>query len=78
MGMSNILGALVAFSVTTFIPVDAVTAWGWRIPFVIGLLIAPVGWFLLRTLEETPHFKAELERRARETLAVKPPLVSVS
>jgi MHS family proline/betaine transporter-like MFS transporter len=32
---------------------------------------------LLRTLEETPHFKAELERRALETLPVKPPLVSV-
>lgn len=77
MGMSNILGALVAFSVTTFIPVEAVTAWGWRIPFVIGLLIAPVGWFLLRTLEETPHFKAELERRARETRSVKPLLVGV-
>lgn len=77
MGMSNILGALVAFSVTTFIPAEAVTAWGWRIPFVIGLLIAPVGWYLLRTLEETPHFKAELERRARETLPVKPLLVSV-
>jgi MHS family proline/betaine transporter-like MFS transporter len=77
MGMSNILAALVAFSVTTFIPVEAVTAWGWRIPFVIGLLIAPVGLFLLRTLEETPHFKAELERRARETHAGKPPLVGV-
>jgi MHS family proline/betaine transporter-like MFS transporter len=77
MGMSNILGALVAFSVATFIPVEEVTAWGWRIPFVIGLLIAPVGWFLLRTLEETPHFKAELERRARETRSVKPPLVGV-
>lgn len=77
MGMSNILGALVAFSVTTFIPVEAVTAWGWRIPFVVGLLIAPVGLYLLRTLEETPHFKAELERRARETSAVKPPLVGL-
>jgi MHS family proline/betaine transporter-like MFS transporter len=77
MGMSNILGALVAFSVTTFIPVESVTAWGWRIPFVVGLLIAPVGLYLLRTLEETPHFKAELQRRAREKTAVKPPLVGL-
>jgi MHS family proline/betaine transporter-like MFS transporter len=77
MGMSNILGALVAFSITTLLPQDAVFAWGWRIPFVIGLLIAPVGLYLLRTLDETPHFKAELERRARETTAIKSPFASL-
>jgi MHS family proline/betaine transporter-like MFS transporter len=28
-------------------------AWGWRIPFLIGLLIAPVGYYIRREIEET-------------------------
>src|SRR5271165_2193529 len=60
MGMSNILGALVAFAVTTLLPAAHVAAWGWRIPFFIGLMILPVGVYLRKTLEETPQFRAEL------------------
>ena len=59
MGMSNILGALVAFSIATLLPAAKIVAWGWRIPFLVGLLIVPVGVYLRRTLEETPQFRAE-------------------
>jgi MHS family proline/betaine transporter-like MFS transporter len=59
MGLSNILGALVAFAVTTQLTADEVTRWGWRIPFLIGLSIVPLGLYLRRTLEETPDFQAE-------------------
>jgi MHS family proline/betaine transporter-like MFS transporter len=60
MGMSNILGALAAFAVTTWLTADEVTRWGWRIPFLIGLSIMPLGLYLRSTLEETPAFQAEL------------------
>ena len=63
MGMSNILGALVAFAVTASLSLAQVQSWGWRIPFLVGLLIAPVGLVLLRSLDETPEFAAELARR---------------
>jgi MHS family proline/betaine transporter-like MFS transporter len=46
MGMSNILGALVAMSVTALLAPDQIMSWGWRIPFMVGLLIAPVGLVL--------------------------------
>jgi MFS family permease len=59
MGMSNILGALVAFAIATFLPAAQIVSWAWRIPFLIGLLIVPVGVYLRRTLEETPQFRAE-------------------
>src|ERR1700685_2734934 len=59
MGMSNILGALVAFSIATLLPAAKIVAWGWRIPFLVGLLIVPVGVYLRRTLDETPQFRAE-------------------
>ena len=73
MGMSNILGALVAFAVTTRLSAAEVTGWGWRIPFLFGLSIVPVGFYLRRTLEETPQFRAEAAQR-RETRAGVAPL----
>jgi MHS family proline/betaine transporter-like MFS transporter len=62
MGMSNILGALVAFAIATLLPAAKIVAWGWRIPFLVGLLIVPVGVYLRRTLEETPQFRAESQQ----------------
>jgi MHS family proline/betaine transporter-like MFS transporter len=64
MGMANILGALAAFSVTAFLTTGQVHAWGWRIPFLFGLLILPAGLFLRRTLHETATFEAEAQRRS--------------
>jgi MHS family proline/betaine transporter-like MFS transporter len=75
MGMSNILGALVAFAVTAALPLCDVVRWGWRIPFVIGLSIAPVGLYLRRALRETPAFRAESSHLQDEP--VLGPLVNV-
>ena len=77
MGMANILGALAAFTVTTFLSKDELQAWGWRIPFVFGLLIAPVGLYLRRSLDETEAFQAEAERRSRELSNAKAPLLQI-
>jgi MFS transporter, MHS family, proline/betaine transporter len=56
---------------------DEVQAWGWRIPFVFGLLIAPVGLYLRRSLDETAAFQAETERRSREHTQVRAPLLQI-
>src|SRR5277367_4698075 len=77
MGMSNILGALVALSVTGLLAPEQVMAWGWRIPFAIGLLIAPVGLFLRKTLHETPAFEAEQTRQKAEAHPPESPLVLI-
>jgi MFS transporter, MHS family, proline/betaine transporter len=61
MGMSNILGASVAFAVTALLSKSEIVGWGWRLPFFAGLAIVPVGIYLRRTLEETPAFRAELD-----------------
>jgi MFS transporter, MHS family, proline/betaine transporter len=66
MGMANILGALAAFTVTTALSTAEIQAWGWRIPFIFGLAIAPVGLYLRRTLDETEAFQTETARRAAE------------
>ncbi|SET31760.1 MFS transporter [Stigmatella erecta] len=63
MAASNILGALVAFGVTSLLTREQLDGFGWRIPFVIGLLIAPIGMWIRNTLDETPEFKREAGHR---------------
>ena len=48
MGLSNILGAMVATLATLWLDPAQMAAWGWRLPFVLGLLIVPMGLFLRR------------------------------
>jgi MHS family alpha-ketoglutarate permease-like MFS transporter len=43
---------------------EALQAWGWRIPFFIGGLLAVSVFVLRRGMEETPSFHARGERRA--------------
>lgn len=47
------LGATVATVVNAVLPHDAVLAWGWRVPFVLGIVAAPVGMMIRRKLDET-------------------------
>ncbi len=62
MAFSNIIGALVAFGVTSLLTEEQVGDWGWRIPFILGLLIAPVGLWMRRSLDETPEFQAAFQK----------------
>ena len=77
MGMSNILGALAAFSVTASLSVVEVQSWGWRMPFLFGLLILPVGLFLRRSLQETEAFLALADRRRRDNIRTRAPLLEI-
>jgi MHS family proline/betaine transporter-like MFS transporter len=47
------LGAVAATLVNVALPKDAVLAWGWRLPFLLGIVAAPVGMLIRRRLEET-------------------------
>ena len=77
MAISNVLAALVATCVTLFLTKDQVGSWGWRVPFIIGLAIAPVGFWLRSTLDETPEFRQEVERSHRQRESLKTPLLRV-
>jgi MHS family proline/betaine transporter-like MFS transporter len=77
MGLANILGALAAFSVTALLTTSQVQSWGWRLPFLFGLAIAPVGLYLRRTLEETDAFQAEAGRRAQNQAQARAPLLEI-
>jgi MFS family permease len=52
-GISALLGASFGLLLTYFLPEEALYSWGWRVPFIIGLLIIPVGVYIRKHLEET-------------------------
>lgn len=52
-GIAALLGGLVGYIVSSVMSESAVADWGWRIPFVFGLLIAPVGLYIRNRLHET-------------------------
>ncbi|MGW0735728.1 MFS transporter [Streptomyces sp. NPDC002851] len=37
---------------------SAFASWGWRLPFVVGLLVLGLAWYIHTKVEETPEFKA--------------------
>ncbi|GAA4055242.1 hypothetical protein GCM10023063_49790 [Arthrobacter methylotrophus] len=47
------LGAAVATLVNVTLSKEAVLAWGWRLPFLLGIFAAPAGMLIRRRLEET-------------------------
>ncbi|MFE0803259.1 MFS transporter [Streptomyces sp. NPDC058812] len=44
---------------------SAFEAWGWRVPFVVGLLVLGLAWYIHTRVEETPEFR-EAERALAE------------
>src|ERR1700722_19278663 len=77
MAISNIMGALIATAITLLLTREQIGEWGWRVPFIIGLAIAPVGLWLRKTLHETPQFEAEMDRQHRVHQAARAPLLQV-
>jgi MHS family proline/betaine transporter-like MFS transporter len=74
-GGAALLGALVAATLTGTLSHEALLAWGWRVPFLIGLLIGPVGFYLRRHLDDTlPAAQAkEAMHTTHATSAAQPP-----
>jgi MHS family proline/betaine transporter-like MFS transporter len=54
--MAKLLAALFGVGLTTALSSHQLYTWGWRIPFLFGLLVGPVGMFIRRKVDETPEF----------------------
>lgn len=52
-GAAALLGALTGLLLSSNLSPEALQSWGWRVPFIIGLMIGPVGWFIRQHLDET-------------------------
>jgi MFS transporter, MHS family, proline/betaine transporter len=46
------------FALTASLTAEQMEGWGWRLPFLFGLLIGPVGYYLRAHVDETPEFRS--------------------
>jgi MFS family permease len=53
-----VFAGVLGYTLSNLLPPEALVAWGWRIPLLIGCLIIPFIFLIRRTLEETPEFAA--------------------
>ncbi|WP_296227243.1 MFS transporter [Ralstonia sp. UBA689] len=58
-GLAAILASGFGALLTASLSTAELEGWGWRLPFVFGLLVGPVGFYIRRHLDETPEFIAE-------------------
>lgn len=59
-GLGVVLGSLLSFICSRYLDSHAFLSWGWRIPFVFGVLIFPVGIYLRRVLHDVAPFSEAL------------------
>src|SRR6202000_133304 len=68
-GLPAITAAAFGSLLTAWLPAEHLNSWGWRVPFVFGLLVGPVGYYIRSHLDETPEFLALREQRAAREAA---------
>ena len=57
-GLAVLTGALLGALITRIFTPEALDSWAWRIPFLFGLVIGPLGLYIRRRLDETDDFLA--------------------
>jgi MFS family permease len=57
----QILAAAVFLPIAAYMPKADFQAWGWRIPFLLSILVLVIGYLIRREVEETPAFEQESE-----------------
>ncbi len=60
----QILAAAVFIPLARFMPTAEFNAWGWRIPFLLSVVVLIAGFIIRRNVDETPAFAAEAHEGA--------------
>ena len=63
-GLAAVIATGLGVLLTTALSAAELQAWAWRIPFAVGLLIGPVGYYIRSSLPETPEFVEAAEAHA--------------
>lgn len=63
-GASMLLASGFGFALNTWLSEEDLYAWGWRIPFFVGLLIGPVGLYIRAKLAEPQELVSSERRKA--------------
>ncbi len=63
-GMSTLASGLLGVLLSQMLSPSAMQAWGWRVPFLLGLAIVPVGLIIRNRLPETAERAAHVTTRS--------------
>jgi MHS family proline/betaine transporter-like MFS transporter len=56
-GMTSVIASLFGVILTSELSHQQLVDWGWRIPYVFGLLVGPAGLYIRARVAETPEFR---------------------
>ncbi|WP_232072021.1 MFS transporter [Paraburkholderia pallida] len=56
--LSFLCGAATVWLLTDLLTAAQLESWGWRLPFLFGILIGPLGWLIRSRVDESPEFVA--------------------
>jgi MFS transporter, MHS family, proline/betaine transporter len=57
-GITTVLATGFGVALSSMLTPAQMDAWGWRAPFIFGLLIGPIAYYLRRHVEEAPEFQS--------------------
>jgi MHS family proline/betaine transporter-like MFS transporter len=52
-GLNTVCGSLLGVALAASLSTPALESWGWRVPFLIGMAMGPIGVYIRRHLDET-------------------------
>ncbi len=56
-GITLVLGTGVGLILLSTLSQSQMESWGWRLPYIVGLVIGPVAYYIRRHIDETVEFK---------------------
>ncbi len=65
----SLLGSAVAAIMTSSLSSAAMLEWGWRVPFLLGVVLLFVGAYLRSNVDETPSYEASRQAAADQPVA---------
>ncbi|WP_242559180.1 MULTISPECIES: MFS transporter [Pandoraea] len=69
-GASTLLASAFGAVLTGALTQPQLESWGWRLPFLFGMLVGPIGLYIRKYVDETPAFAKDVARKqAAQTVA---------
>ncbi|MDB6454058.1 MFS transporter [Falsirhodobacter sp. 20TX0035] len=69
-GLATFVACVMGYTLASALSPEAMNSWGWRVPFLFGMLIGPLGFYIRRHMEETTdaHERHETSGAVLESL----------
>lgn len=59
--LAVVSAVLTALGLSLILSKPELEAWGWRLPFILGFFVAPVGYYLRKHVDESPKYEAKVK-----------------